>query len=725
MQYDFVLSLDQIRGNRARLRLLLASLLAALNLAQPLYSQTGNAMVPFAMDYAHPVTSSSPADVSFLLNAPAGKGGFLRVVNGHLATGNGRRIRLWGVNITDWSKGSRQIPEKKDAAFWASILARFGVNCVRFQFLDIDAPRGLLVAGKSDTRSIDPDQMDREDYFIAELEKRGIYIDFNLLVGRPFKTGDGVDDASTLHEGAKGTSLFDHRLIELQKEYAQQLLTHRNPYTGRSFSQDSAVALVEINNENALNIGFRPPSPFYAKELTGMYNQWLAAHRTTAEIDALRTVAGVNDGHSPVPLMFWKGQAASAPSERFDAEAAFYNDVQRSYFVQMQTYLRQTLGVRSLILDTADHSHSESGYPILMATSDSEVVDGHTYWQHPEMYVHKSPMVDDPFNSTVVELSRSAILNKPYTVSEVNNPFPSEYDSEGIPILAAYGALQDWDAILWYTFEPKLDKDWAPYVGDPFDISQHPVKMPELAAGALMFVRGDVRTARAVVARTYTGQQVFDSMLLPASDRPYFTPGFPLQLPLEEEMRIGSFDGPETQRFSAGASADPIRSDTGELAWYHSGPQTGLVTVDTARTQVLIGFLNAHSSAESKADTNLAAEVENAFCMIQISSLDNRPIARSTRMLLVTGGPVENSGERWNAVGTAVTNWGGSPTRIEPVRGTLILRHLDGARAVQIEAMDGAGQPIGSSVSAVRKGDEWRVPLGKTVTTWYVVTVRR
>jgi hypothetical protein len=50
-------------------------------------------------------------------------------------------------------------------------------------------------------------------------------------------------------------------------------------------------------------------------------------------------------------------------------------------------------------------------------------------------------------------------------------PFPNDYAAEGIPILAAYGALQDWDAIMMYTFEPKLDPKWQAYVGDPFDIS--------------------------------------------------------------------------------------------------------------------------------------------------------------------------------------------------------------------------------------------------------------
>lgn len=58
-------------------------------------------------------------------------------------------------------------------------------------------------------------------------------------------------------------------------------------------------------------------------------------------------------------------------------------------------------------------------------------------------------MVNDPLHSTVVELSRSAVGGKPYIVSEVKHPFPAEFAAEGIPILAAYAAFQDWDGIFW------------------------------------------------------------------------------------------------------------------------------------------------------------------------------------------------------------------------------------------------------------------------------------
>jgi hypothetical protein len=682
-------------------------------------AQSQGGMAPFTMDHRRGALSDSPVDVSFLLDAPAGKHGFVKVQDGHLATGDGHRIRFWGVNITDWSRGSRQIPSKDDAAFLASTLARFGVNSVRFQFLDFEAPRGLIKSGGDNTRSLDADQMDREDFFIAELEKRGIYIDFNLLVGRPFSEGDGVKDANTLRQGAKGTSFFDARLIELQKEYAQQLLGHLNPYTNLKYTDDPAVAIVEINNENSIDVGYVAPSPFYTQELITIYNGWLAKHRTLEQIAKLRAISGVAPD-APVSLLGSRGLAAKAPTERFYAEAGFYDDLQRNYFADLENYLKLTLGSKSLVIATADFNHSATGYPLLLAMNKTDIIDGHTYWQHPETYlINRTPMVNDPFNSSVVELSHSAIAGKPYTVSEVNNAFPNRYDGEAIPILAAYGGMQDWDGIFWYTFEPKADPAWRPYVGDAFDVSLDPVKMPELAAGALLFLRGDVEKARSTNERSYSQQQVFDSMLFPPADRPYFTPGYPLYLPLQHEVRISSLTGPPTQPFDASATPNPIVSDTRQLVWYTSPMQTGLVTVDTPRSQALIGFVKA----QGKSVSNLAADINNNFCSILLSSMEAKPISTSSKLLLVAAGPVENTGERWNSAGTDVTNWGGTPTLVEPIKGTITLGGIQGAHGVSVQAIDGAGQPLGVPIRATVSGSKWMIEIGSTTTTWYQITV--
>jgi hypothetical protein len=684
-------------------------------------AQTDPALQPFTIDHRKALLAHSPVDVSFLLDAPAGKHGFVRAQGGHLVTGDGKRVRFWGVNITDWSKGSVMIPSKEDAPLWAATLARFGVNCVRFQFLDLPTPRGLIDGKRDDTRTLDPEALDREDFFVAELEKRGIYINFNLLVGRPFKAGDGVQDYQKIREGTKGISLYDPRLIELQKEYAKQLLTHYNPYTKVEYRNDFAVAMVEINNENGLWVGAHGPTPYYDRELTELYNAWLKKNLNSEDLLKLTQIAGVSQD-DPVPLLQGRKEIETAPKPRFYAESRFFLDTQRGYWEDMREYLTGTLKVKSVIMTTADHGHASSGYPLLLATSSFDTNDGHAYWQHDWENKIKAPMVNDPFNSTVVELSRTPAAAKPYTVSEVNNPFPNDWASEGIPILAAYADFQDWDAIIWYTFEPKASSDWKPYIGDAFDISLDPVKMPQLAAGALMFLRADVSPATSTVLRSYARDQVFDSaLLIPATDRPYFTPGFPLAIPLEHKSRIQSLDGELAPPFAAPAPTNPMVSDTGQLAWYNPSALTGLVTVDTPRSQALIGFVKAND----KSITNLAAEVENRFCAIWIASLESQPISRASRLLLTLGSRVENEGMRWNDRRSNLAAWGGPPTLIEPVISRITLRNLDHAKTVSAQALDGSGQPMDEPIRAEKKAEGWDIPLGKVVTTWYEVIVTR
>jgi hypothetical protein len=232
-------------------------------------------------------------------------------------------------------------------------------------------------------------------------------------------------------------------------------------------------------------------------------------------------------------------------------------------------------------------------------------------------------MVNDPLHSTMVKLTRSAFAGKPFTVSEVNHPNPNEYGCEMIPLLAAYGAFQDWDGIFFYTFEPKIS-DWQEFVPDPFDLTLDPVKMVQLEAGALLFLRPDVRPALTVKQRSYSTRQINESLRLPEAERPYFTPGFPLSLPLRHGSRVKCLDCEPTPAFAA-EDRQPIVSDTGELAWEVAGTSNGLVRIDTPRSQALVGFVKAAGQGTSQ----LSAEVKNDFCALTISSLDGLPLKRS------------------------------------------------------------------------------------------------
>ena len=430
------------------------------------------------------------------------------------------------------------LPSREAAPQLADHLARCGVNCVRFHFLDRLAPHGLIDAGRDDTRTLDPGQLERLDFFVAQLKERGIYTNLNLNVGRTYKAGDGVRDHELLGF-AKALTYFHPRLLELQKEYARQLLTHRNPHTGNEYRHEPAVALVELVNENSIveswfsgrllgkHTGKNPGTwtdipASYEQELTELYNGFLREGIPEEALAKFRADWKL-PATGPIPRLT-PAEFAAAPVERFFTEASFYMELERRYFEDMRRYLRDELGVQSLLLGTADHNHGKSGYPLLTSTSLLDVVDGHVYWQHPRYLtdpasgrragfeIPNTPMVNDPQHSTVVQLSRSAMAGKPYTVSEVNHPFPNAYACEGIPLLAAYAALHDWDGVFWYTLAHDHLVGEPPRAIGHFDLGPDPVKMTQLAAGALLFLRADVRPAAKTVTRSYTPEQVLLSL---------------------------------------------------------------------------------------------------------------------------------------------------------------------------------------------------------------------
>ncbi|MHC4726014.1 MAG: hypothetical protein ACYS17_02205 [Planctomycetota bacterium] len=706
--------------------------------AGTLFAQN-NKMQPFTIDWRD--NADSLVNLSFLLDAPAGKDGFIQIDNGHLVKPDGERFRIWGVNFT----GASCFPSKEDASTVAEHLSRFGINCVRFHFLDSNWSASLFIKSRDDTRALDPQQLDRLDYFIAELKKRGVYTNINLNVGRNYRKGDSVKDYEYLGL-AKILNYFDEHILMLHKEYAAQLLTHYNPYTKSEYRYEEAIAVVELVNENSIveawfsdrllgkNKNKNPGTwaditPWYANQLTRRYNEWLKDRLTSTELKALRNMADVKE-NKPIPRLT-KDQFDTAPSKRFHLEATFYMELEHKYFQQMYRCLKKEIGVKSLIVGTSDHNHWKTGYPLLTSTSQMDIVDGHVYWQHPRYFtdpktnkstfsIQNTPMVNEPFNSTVVQLSRSSVAGKPYTVSETNHPFPNEYACEGIGILVAYSAFHDWDGIFFYTFEHKEPGQWQTKMPGHFDIRPDPVRMTNLAACAPLFLRSDVRPAIKNIKRSYSIEQVREDIRSPSSERPYFTHGFSLSIPLRHTTRIVDFNGQPEQYPKAG-NESPIVSDTGELTWYHSQQGEGLVTVETEKSQALIGFINDNNRVLK----NLSAEVENIFCSIILTSLDGHPISCSERLLLATTARSANSDMIWNEKRTSLSNWGSPPTVIEPVKGKVFLRNTEPSQLIEMIPLDGAGKAIGDSVYAEKINKGYKLHIGESATTWYLIRIKR
>jgi hypothetical protein len=243
-------------------------------------------MFPFVLPWDD--ASKTVTDVSFLNPIPAGGGGYVKAKRGHFYDEKGRRVRFIGVNIA----AGAAFPDKKTAEKVAARLHKFGVNIVRFHHMDAPwVQPNIFENGETGTRQLNTANLERLDYFVAQLKKNGIYTNLNLHVSRTYRESDGVADADKLPELGKVITFFLPRSIELQKEFARQLLTHKNPYTGKTYADDPAVAVVELNNENTLlGAAFDGAvdrlHPTHKTELQKQWNAWLKTKYGT--MDALQ-----------------------------------------------------------------------------------------------------------------------------------------------------------------------------------------------------------------------------------------------------------------------------------------------------------------------------------------------------------------------------------------------------------------------------------------------------
>lgn len=208
---------------------------------------------------------------------------------------NDESYRFFGVNLT--TKGA--FPEKEHAPIIAARMKKFGINLVRFHHIDNPWSNGSLFYGENGTRSFNSAILDRLDYLIYQLKLHGIYVNMNLNVSRTFENEDGVVDADSLSDFGKGVTQFDPWMIALQKEYAEMLLNHTNPYTGIPLSRDPVLAMVEIINENSLyrmwySGALKPISEggklpvYYNNQLDSLWNDFLIEkYDSTAVLDSV------------------------------------------------------------------------------------------------------------------------------------------------------------------------------------------------------------------------------------------------------------------------------------------------------------------------------------------------------------------------------------------------------------------------------------------------------
>eukprot|EP00727_Mastigamoeba_balamuthi_P011719 m51a1_g717 putative protein (1684) ;mRNA; f:430093-442653 len=205
--------------------------------------------------------------------------------DGHFARA-GSRVRFWGVNLCF----SANFPAHDEAVIMADRMQQAGVNIVRFHHMDSNVyPNGLWKNGQE----LSDAAMERLEFLIAELAKRGIYANINLHVDKQWSETLNLTGWELMPEQDKIVPFITPAVREKHMVFATMILSHRNRYRGNvTFSMDPAIAMVEISNENSLFTGnadsiLNSLPPYFDSEVQKLFSKWLKnKYSTNAQLRA-------------------------------------------------------------------------------------------------------------------------------------------------------------------------------------------------------------------------------------------------------------------------------------------------------------------------------------------------------------------------------------------------------------------------------------------------------
>ena len=551
----------------------------------------------------------SVADLSFLLDAPAGKYGFVKTDGDHFEFEKrpGIPVRFWGANICM----EATFMEKKAVCGMLDDFASMGCNSIRLHHFDY-----LLTRNENRTGTFDPEKMDRLDFLVAEAKKRGIYITLDLLTIAQVGSMEKVSLAKMTRE-YKTLCYFDPKVRKVFLEFAEKLFGHVNPYTGIAWKDDPVFISVNLINEGTLPMLVNRMNDRVRPTVESAFRRYLERHNLSGK-DA------------------WEKH-----------REAFLEETGKEFFSD----LKKRLGAFGVRIPLSDQNYADAAGE---TRASFDYVDTHFYWGHP-VFIGKNSWKLPSYTNPVSAIAANAggigdvfhvrVFGRPMTITEWGYCYPNPQNFEGPFLAAAYSALQDYSGLWQFCYSHAADPEIPKPLG-AFDFHANPVMKLAVRAGALMFLRGDVRTAPSFVSGTPKGVRIAGRSIalitkigrrMPGRK----APGIFLALPEENVENAATVirmkhDQDALRKL---AEAGTIPADAADLRNGISKSETGEVILNRkeGNFQVITPFCEALLMKRGQALSGNFLSVRNGdvFAAFFAASLDRHPLKESGRIFLM------------------------------------------------------------------------------------------
>lgn len=610
-------------------------------------------------------TTGTALDVSYLLDAPAGKHGAVLAKGDSFVFEDGTKAKFWGTTLY----GKANFPEKSEAERLAAEIAQNGFNVVRMANLDGDY-EGNIFASDDSTLELDADSMDKLCYLIKCLKDKGVYTYLTITSERPAKIADGIAEVEDVVDGYKVEGFYDEKLIELQKDYLRKLLDWNNEYTGTTIGKDHAVAMIEYMDSNSLFLHSENPrdeygiaTDYYFNGLNKNFNNFIASkYSTNAGLEkAWKSDYGFTAEKSIANRSLelsgaWKNSPLMGIQHKIDI-ALFMKDVHKKYYKEMDSVAR-TCGFKGV---TTAHSNlaNDFEYGDIFSGESSDYIAVNAY-NSVNMGIGKSTdsAVFDSGLGVIDDVLKSRVANKPFMVSEYNSGFGAKFSGDTILAMSALSAQQGWSACQYYLSNGIND------INNTFEIENDTTRLGLMPAAAILNSGLDELKESCKVKMPYTSlvPTEFEKTQLPH----LFDKKVSVELTSGNVKNLGVNDN-KRKYVNNNFSFDVEKRN---------------YAIRTSNTEACVGVLSKKEEFE-----HIDYHLNSTICAAALSALDNKTFETADRFLLTTIGRSRNSG-------MVVDEWlnitGGGVMMTEPVTGSVVLKLGD----VKVYALDFSGNRI-------------------------------
>lgn len=562
------------------------------------------------------------------------------------------RIRFFGVNLAL----SANFPSEADGEKLAERLAALGINLVRIHAIDQPArerdvyPAGILVDASSP--DLDRGAAQALKRFIAQLGAHGIYVDLNLHVNHTFPGGRSNDD---IPPQSKPLQIFDEGMIRWQARYTKDLAA------ALDLRHTPGLAMMEIDNESTLIDNWqegRLPDLVkgrYLEELASKWTQYEAAH---------------NMPRRPLPVT-----PRGLDIEEIRSAAGFFVDLDRRYIGTLTSVIREQISETVPVSGTQvmhGGRWKHGGFLNFDIDRETSYIDAHFYVDHywfPEQqwdwtnWRISNSWLGDVFESTLLNVAFARAADKPFVISEFNQPWPNQQASDLLPVVTQFAVSQDWDGLILYSYSH--DKHWNVNTPSDFSLKGDWTKLAQIAQCAYYFRNIHPGTA---LPKAVLSLDPDDAIRAAAEN---ISGAFSRYLAVRHNVRTLTATGRQIQ-MNVGRKFGIRQDSTPPSSSYLSyDAHARVIQFGSAYATGISGYMPIGRTFLSPAFDLTLLPRSRGFATAFLTSLDGAPLDSSSRLMLTLPGftmGTSRTGPQQLSSGNLDSRWWTIASDIDPTR---------------------------------------------------------